>query len=402
MDWEGFYGNYRNPDYIAGYQILNKLGSGVFGIVYKARKESIGKDYAIKFLKVDEESVKKAVLKELDSLRVFAQVDDPNLVSIEDKGEVDGIPYIVMGYAGEETLEKRLSRKKLSLEESLAIVRQVLSGVGALHRHSIVHFDLKPGNVFLKGDFVRVGDYGLSRLMSESRKSLSFSRGTPYYMAPELLRAKGDRRSDIYSLGVLLYECVVGEVPFQGDLDWEVLGKHENERVSFPTGLDPTICKLIEKMMEKKPEDRPGSVSEVIDEIDAVLSRIRRGSPEVRRVDSAPRGGEAKGSFLQAPSPRRRSGKVREKMGARVPDRGSEVQAGGGSLAGRAAAVQPVSKSVPVTVIAGFILSIFLPFLGVIFCWIGLPEAAPPSIRSWFGPRRPHHRDCLEQPVGPV
>ena len=204
LHWESFYQNYRKPGYIAGYEIVHKLGGGVFGVVFKARKESIGKAYAIKFLKIDDPSVKAQVLHELDQVSLFAQVDHPNLVSIEDKGVVDGIPYIIMGYAGEETLKSRLEEARLSEDDALRVFVQIARGVQALHDHSLIHFDLKPANVFLRGDIARVGDYGLSKLVCESRMSLSFGRGTPYYMAPEMLQRRGDHRSDIYSLGVIL------------------------------------------------------------------------------------------------------------------------------------------------------------------------------------------------------
>ena len=133
IDWEAFYRNYRKPGYVPGFEIVNKLGGGVFGMVFKARKESIGKDYAIKFLKVDDEVVRDAVVRELDSVRFFAQVDHPNLVSIEDKGEVDGIPYIVMNYAGQGTLRRRLEGGKMDREEALRIFVQAARGVQALH-----------------------------------------------------------------------------------------------------------------------------------------------------------------------------------------------------------------------------------------------------------------------------
>ena len=91
IDWEAFYRNYRKPGYVPGFEIVNKLGGGMFGLVFKARKESIGKDYAIKFLKVDDESVRDAVGREIDAVRYFAQIDHPNLVSIEDKGGNDTV-----------------------------------------------------------------------------------------------------------------------------------------------------------------------------------------------------------------------------------------------------------------------------------------------------------------------
>ncbi|MHC5062843.1 MAG: serine/threonine-protein kinase, partial [Planctomycetota bacterium] len=272
IEWEAFYKNYRKPGYIQGFEIVNKLGGGVFGIVYKARKESIGKDYAIKFLKVDDEVVRDAVVRELNSVRFFAQVDHPNLVSIEDKGDVDGIPFIVMSYAGQTTLRKRLDHGPLEREEALRLFIQAARGVQALHEHSLVHFDLKPANIFLKGEIARVGDYGLSKLVTESRNSLSFGRGTPYYMAPEMLERRGDQRSDIYSLGIILYECLVGDVPFKGDSEWEVLRKHELESPEFPDSMGAVERRVISKCLAKKAEDRYQAVKDLLRDLQAPAS----------------------------------------------------------------------------------------------------------------------------------
>jgi serine/threonine-protein kinase len=272
IDWEAFYVNYRKPGYVPGYEIVNKLGGGVFGTVFKARKESIGKDYAIKFLKVDEESVRDAVLRELDSVRFFAQIDHPNLVAIEDRGEVDGIPYIIMSYAGDETLRTRLANGPLPRNEALRIFVQAARGVQALHEHSLVHFDLKPANIFLKGDIARVGDYGLSKLITESRNSLSFGRGTPYYMAPEMLQRRGDHKSDIYSLGILLFECLTGDVPFKGDSEWEVLRKHEVEAPRFPPAIASADQAVLARCLAKKPEHRFESVAELLHALQAPAS----------------------------------------------------------------------------------------------------------------------------------
>jgi serine/threonine protein kinase len=269
IDWESFYSNYRKPGYVSGFEIVNKLGGGVFGVVYKARKESIGKDYAIKFLKVDDEVVRDAVARELDGVRFFAQIDHPNLVSIEDKGEIDGIPYILMSYAGQDTLRKRLESGQLSRDDALKIFIQAARGIQALHDHSLVHFDIKPANIFLKGDVARVGDYGLSKLVSESRNSLSFGRGTPYYMAPELLQRRGDLRSDIYSLGIVLFECLTGEVPFRGDSEWEVLKKHESEAVQIPEVVGDPERGVILRCLAKDPEARYASVSDLLRDLQA-------------------------------------------------------------------------------------------------------------------------------------
>ena len=118
MDWEAFYNSFRQPDFIAGYEIENRLGGGAFGDVYKARKTSIGKPYAIKFLKVDDDDQRAAMERELDLVSSFAAIDHPNLVTIEDLGSVMGVPYLIMGYAGEETLARRLKEGRQTMDEA--------------------------------------------------------------------------------------------------------------------------------------------------------------------------------------------------------------------------------------------------------------------------------------------
>jgi serine/threonine protein kinase len=272
VDWEAFYRSYRKPGYLPGFEIVNKLGGGMFGLVFKARKESIGKDYAIKFLKVDDDTVRDAVMREIDNVSFFAQIDHPNLVSIEDKGTVDGIPYLVMSYAGEDTLQKRLASGGMTREQALDVFVQAARGVQALHDHSLVHFDLKPANIFLKGDVARVGDYGLSKLVTASRNSLSFGRGTPYYMAPEMLQRRGDARSDIYSLGILLYECLFGDVPFRGDSEWEVLKKHEVATPEFPPHASAADRAIVLRCLQKRPEDRFASVADLLRALQAPVA----------------------------------------------------------------------------------------------------------------------------------
>jgi len=279
VDWEAFYRSYRKPGYLAGFEILNKLGGGMFGLVFKARKASIGKDYAVKFLKVDDDTVRDAVMREIENVGYFAQIDHPNLVSIEDKGVVDGIPYLVMSFAGDETLQKRLRAGRLDRAAALHVFQQAARGVQALHEHSLVHFDLKPANIFLKGDVARVGDYGLSKLVSASRNSLSFGRGTPYYMAPELLQRRGDARSDVYSLGVILYECLYGDVPFRGDSEWEVLRKHEQERVSFPASARSEDRAWIDRCLQKDPADRFQTAAELLDAMTGADAAARPRGP---------------------------------------------------------------------------------------------------------------------------
>ena len=307
VDWEAFYRSYRKPGYVPGFEIVTKLGGGMFGLVFKARKESIGKDYAIKFLKVDDDTVRDAVVREIDNVGFFAQIDHPNLVSIEDKGSVDGIPFLVMSYAGDETLQTRLQNGGIGRDEAMRIFVETARGVQALHEHSLVHFDLKPANIFLKGDVARVGDYGLSKLVSVSRNSLSFGRGTPYYMAPELLQRRGDARSDQYSLGIILFECLYGDVPFRGDSEWEVLKKHEVAMPQFPPHADPNDRMVIQRCLAKRPEDRFASVAELLRALQAPVSlgeSLRLMPSHPTGESSAPCVGPLAGRVLAEPSPR--------------------------------------------------------------------------------------------------
>lgn len=277
IDWENFYSALRQPDFLPGYEILNRLGGGAFGEVYRARKQSIGKDYAVKFLKVEVEDGGPAgqaadanqdgqsmIERELGQAELFASIDHPNLVAIEDLGQVGGVPYLLMGYAGEDTLARRLKRGPLEEEEAFRIFVQVCRGVLALHDRGLAHFDLKPSNIFLRGETARVGDYGLAKLLSEGRQTLSFGRGTPLYMAPEMLKARADTRADIYSLGVILYECLVGKLPFEADSGLGLLLRPDDSAPEFPTDFDPRLRESIARCLRVSPDDRYGSVADLL------------------------------------------------------------------------------------------------------------------------------------------
>jgi len=268
MDWEAFYARFRAPDFIPGYEIQNRLGGGAFGEVYKARKHSIGKAYAIKFLKVDDEAARSAVERELDQVRHFAAIDHPNLVTIEDLGLVMGVPYLVMGYAGEETLARALRSRRLSREQALAYFVQACRGVQALHERRLVHFDLKPSNIFLKGDVARVGDYGLSKMMVDGRQTLSFGRGTPQYMAPEMIKNRADERADIYSLGVILYESLSGRLPFESDIPGVLPQREGDAPPKFPADFPAALCAPIERCLRIEPAQRFQSVGALVSELE--------------------------------------------------------------------------------------------------------------------------------------
>ncbi|MEM7308724.1 MAG: serine/threonine-protein kinase [Planctomycetota bacterium] len=267
VDWEEFYNGFREPDFVPGYEIQHRLGGGAFGEVYKARKLSIDKPYAIKFLKLDDAADRDVIERELNQVRLFASIDHPNLVTIEDMGMVRSVPYLIMGYAGEETLARRLKRDQLDRDAALRTFVQVCRGVLALHDRRLGHFDLKPGNVFLKGDVARVGDYGLAKLLVEGRSSLSFGRGTPHYMAPEMLKNRADHRADIYSLGVILYECVTGRVPFGAGATSGVIVRESDDPPAFPADFPPPLRPTVEACLRLDPNHRFDSVHELLEDM---------------------------------------------------------------------------------------------------------------------------------------
>ncbi len=278
MDWEAFYNSFRKPDFIPGYEIQNRLGGGAFGDVYKARKQSIGKAYAIKFLKIEDDGQREAVQRELGQVRHFAAIDHPNLVTIEDMGTVMEVPYLIMGYAGEDTLARRLKSEKLERDDALLYFTQVCRGVLALHDRRLVHFDLKPSNIFIKGDVARVGDYGLSKLLTDGRMTLSFGRGTPQYMAPEILRSRADHRADIYSLGVILFESLTGELPFQPNVDAGLVLREEDLPPEFPEDFPAFVRPVVEGCLRLSADNRFQDVGELLE----VMGQTARQGDSVR------------------------------------------------------------------------------------------------------------------------
>lgn len=266
-NWEEFYLQLRKPDFVPGYEILQRLGGGAFGEAYKARKVSTGKTLAIKFLKLGDGGKDDAVERELEHVRHLSDIDHQNLVSIEDIGTVLDVPYLVMGFGGEKTLADELAAGPLDPRDALTIFVQVCRGVSALHERRVVHFDLKPGNVFLRGDVAKVGDYGLAKLLADGRQTLSMGRGTPQYMAPEILRARADHRADIYSLGVVLYECLTNELPYAGVGGTGLVVREEDLPPSFPPKYPPPLADLTRDCLRLDPDDRPQTVREVLDRL---------------------------------------------------------------------------------------------------------------------------------------
>ena len=253
---------------IDSYEIVAPIGAGGMGEVYRARDTSLKRTVAIKVILDKLTADNEARERFLREARAMATVEHPHLVRIYSFGESEGMVYLVMEYVEGENLADRLRRLgKLQIDEALQIVRQIAEGLEAAWERGIVHRDIKPSNILIDTkDRVRVADFGLAKpaeVLNEETLLTQASAivGTPHYLSPEQARAeKVDFRSDIYSLGILLYEMLAGSPPFNGSSPVVVVAHHLNspipqlrdKRPEVPAGL----IRLVEQMTEKDPGRR--------------------------------------------------------------------------------------------------------------------------------------------------
>jgi len=260
------------------YEIMGKIGSGGMSDVYKAKCHKLNRNVAIKVLKAEFSSDQSFVSKFRMEAQSAACLSHPNIVNIYDVGEEAGIHYIVMELIEGITLKKYIERKKkLEIRESIEVAMQVARGLEAAHSEHIVHRDIKPQNIMIsKEGKVKVTDFGIARAASSQTIS-SNTMGSVHYISPE--QARGgycDERSDIYSLGITLYEMLTGRVPFEGDSTVAVALLHIQGEMVPPREYEPLIPisleKIILKCTQKKPDARYASATELIEDLKKSLT----------------------------------------------------------------------------------------------------------------------------------
>src|SRR5213594_1191522 len=279
------------------YAIEHELGRGGMATVYLAQDLKHRRLVAIKVLK-PELAAALGPERFLREIETAARLNHPHILPLHDSGEAEGFLYYVMPYAEGESLRERLEREgQLPLDEALRIAREVASALSHAHSHDVVHRDIKPENILLSGGEAVVADFGIARAIvaagAEQLTDTGLAVGTPGYMSPE--QATGaehvDGRSDVYSLGCVLYEMLAGHPPFLGTTAQEILARHSLDPVPPLRTIRPELPQAVEhavrKALAKSPADRfpgPAAFSEALAQVLAPPSVTRRAARSIGLV----------------------------------------------------------------------------------------------------------------------
>lgn len=259
------------------YEILEQIGSGGMSVVYKAKCHKLNRLVAIKVLKEEFSTDNNFVGKFKMEAQAAASLSHPNIVSVYDVIDEGRLHYIVMELIEGITLKSYIAKKgRLEVKESIGIAIQVAQGIAAAHEQHIIHRDIKPQNMIISRDGkVKVADFGIARAVSAQTLS-SAAMGSVHYISPEQARGGySDARSDIYSLGITMYEMVTGRLPFEGENTVSIALAHLEDAMVPPGVYSPNISvsleQIILKCTEKKPERRYASANDVISDLRAAL-----------------------------------------------------------------------------------------------------------------------------------
>ena len=259
------------------YQVLSLVASGGMASVYLANDQVLERKVALKVIHPHLSQDKSFVDKFQREAKMAAQLSHPNLVNVFDQGADDEVIFLVMEYVPGITLRDAMNDfGALDANKALEIIEPLTEALAAAHSAGILHRDLKPENVFLSdGGKVKLGDFGLAREISEHTQTGSVV-GTVAYLSPELvLRGQADARSDIYSLGVMIFEMITGRQPYQGEQAVQVAYQHANENIPAPSSVNPSIPELLDEIVlwstARNPSHRPASAVALL----PVIARAR-------------------------------------------------------------------------------------------------------------------------------
>jgi len=264
------------------YEIQSVLGKGGMGVVYKAHDRDLDDIVAIKTLRSEALSADPTLLDRFkQEIRLARKITHPNILRTHDLGEFNGLRYLSMEYVKGITLKHLIDQDQLLPQPvALRIAKQMCAGLAAAHEVGVIHRDIKPQNIIMEPNgSLKLMDFGIARLTQERGMTATGTVvGTPDYMSPEQARGQAlDFRSDIYSMGVVLYEMFTGSLPFEGDTPLAVVLKHVQESTPAPQAknprIDPKIAAIILKCMQKNPEDRFQTVNELYEALTKVTAQ---------------------------------------------------------------------------------------------------------------------------------
>lgn len=274
---------------IGRYQILGELGRGAMGVVYRARDPSIGRPVAIKTIRLDlfPDPAERARLRErfLREAQSAGGLSHPNIVTIYDVGEQDGLAYIAMEFVDGPTLAELIRSQSLTRGLLLEVLKQTAAGLDYAHKRGVIHRDIKPANIILhEGVTAKIADFGVARLQSEQMTQAGLILGTIHYMAPEQLQSTAvDGRADQFSLAVIAYELLTGQKPFAADSVPALMFRVVNEAPTPPQRLNPTLTWPVEQVLtralSKDPDQRFPSCSEFVSALEKALQTARDWRP---------------------------------------------------------------------------------------------------------------------------
>ncbi len=256
------------------YEIIEQIGTGGMSDVYKAKCHKLNRFVAIKVMKSEFSEDKTFVSKFRAEAQSVAGFTHPNIVNVYDVGDENGIYYIVMELVEGITLKKYIEKRgRIPFKEAVSIAIQVANGLDAAHKHNIVHRDIKPQNIIIsKEGKVKVTDFGISKVASSSTINSSSTMGSVHYISPEQARGGySDARSDLYSLGITIFEMLTGTVPFDGDSTVAVAVQHIQDEIPAPSTVTDdiplSIDRIVLKLTQKKPDRRYQTAAELITDL---------------------------------------------------------------------------------------------------------------------------------------
>ncbi len=256
---------------LSHYKILEKLGEGGMGVVYLAEDAKLGRRIALKLLPAEWTRDSRARARFLHEAQTAAALNHPNICTIHEVDEADDLVFLAMEHIEGESLRDRIERGPMKITDVIATGLDVGQGLAAAHAQGIVHRDIKPGNVMLTSDRrAKVLDFGLALAPERTRLTMEGkTTGTVSYMSPEQSRGDAvDHRTDIWSLGVMLYEMLTGRRPFAGEHEQAVLHSIMNDEPESPTGLRTGVPlaleRVVTKAMAKSPEERYQHIDDLL------------------------------------------------------------------------------------------------------------------------------------------